>query len=65
MSETCDNRFIHRRFSRRKEEIQCPLCGKKLTVWSDEDHLKIEAAHAVSCGVRNQRSTPAEEGLFG
>lgn len=65
MQAYCKNRFIHRRFNRRKEEAICPLCGAKLTVWNDEDHLQIEAEHGMKCRIKNPRPSPAEELRYG
>jgi len=42
MQTRCSNGFIHRRFNRKKVEVQCHLCGKKLVVFQDENHLDIE-----------------------
>ena len=56
----CANRFIHRRFHRRKEELQCPECGKKLICWNDEDHQAIEYGHRLSCVAIHPREVLTE-----
>ena len=62
---TCETGWIHRPFSRKKTEIQCPLCGMKTVVFAGEDHVIVEQEHKRTCRVVNLRPTPAEESRYG
>jgi hypothetical protein len=50
--------WIHRRIAPGEvTELQCPLCGQKVTCYPDEDHKEIEGAHGKVCRVKNRVDT--------